>query len=259
MANNKNSGETESFSSRTRRAFRQKGARYVLQAGIRMIRGSKTVTFLHDYFNYLSCKERWVRRTFVFNGQKLKYFCRWYNITTQNERAIEIPIVQSILRGNSGKILEIGNVLSHYFPVKHDIVDKYEVAKGVRNADAVDFDTAERYAVIVCISTLEHIGWDETPRSSPEEGRQKILCTIANLKRLLAAKGKIVVTAPIGYNPNLNFLLKRKEIDFKDMFFLKRISKDNEWQQTNAEDAMESKFGDPYPFANGLLVGIIES
>ena len=82
-----------------------------------------------------------------------------------NERSIEVPIVMEIVNQNKGKrILEIGNVLSNYYKVSHDIVDKYEKAPNVINQDVVDFKTNEKYDLIVSISTLEHVGWDEEPR-----------------------------------------------------------------------------------------------
>jgi hypothetical protein len=36
-------------------------------------------------------------------------------------------------------ILEIGNVLSYHVRFEHDILDKYEIAKGIMNEDVVDF------------------------------------------------------------------------------------------------------------------------
>jgi hypothetical protein len=54
----------------------------------------------------------------------------------------------------------------------------------------------------VSISTLEHVGWDEMTREP-----MKILKAIENLKNLTNPKGKIVVTLPLGYNPELDRLL----------------------------------------------------
>lgn len=61
-------------------------------------------------------------------------------------------------------MLEVGNVLSHYFPIHHDIVDKYEVCPGVINQDIADFLPQEKYDLILSISTVEHVGWDEQPQ-----------------------------------------------------------------------------------------------
>jgi hypothetical protein len=66
-----------------------------------------------------------------------------------------------VKRYKERNILEIGNVLSHYFPVNHDIVDKYEKADGVINQDVVHFYSPKKYDLIVSVSTLEHVGWDE--------------------------------------------------------------------------------------------------
>jgi SAM-dependent methyltransferase len=157
-------------------------------------------------------------RTFTFQGETYRYFYHKYNTTWRNERAVEIPIVWKIVKKYMDRnILEVGNVLSHYFSVNHDILDKYEKAKGVINQDVVNFSTAKKYDLIVCISTLEHVGWDETPRE-----HMKILHAIENLKKLLAPKGKIVITLPLGYNPELDKLLKNGKIHFTKRFCMRR-------------------------------------
>jgi len=69
-------------------------------------------------------------RTFTFNGKEYKYFIHTYNPTWRKERSVEIPIIKEIVRKFKGKeILEVGNVLSHYYPVNHDILDKYRKNK----------------------------------------------------------------------------------------------------------------------------------
>jgi hypothetical protein len=251
--------EDKSLLSKARQTYKQKGGLYVLKAGIRRIRATRTAVFLHDSSQVVACKLRWTNRTFVFNEQKLKYFWHRYNLTVRNERAVEIPIVQSFIEHGSSNMLEVGNVLSHYFKQEHDVIDKYEVAKGVVNEDAAYFKTSKRYGLIVCISTLEHIGWDETPKLDEQEEKEKILCTIQNFRQHLTPKGKIVITFPMGYNPYLNELVKSGALGFSRTFFMKRISMDNRWVQTDAEGVKDFRFGDPFPFANGLVVGIIET
>jgi cyclopropane fatty-acyl-phospholipid synthase-like methyltransferase len=152
-----------------------------------------------------------------------------------------------------GDILEVGNVLSHYFAVTHDIVDKYEKAAGVINQDVVDINLPKKYDLIVSISTLEHVGWDETSR---EPG--KINRAIKKLKKLLNPNGKIVVTMPIGYSLDLDKSLKTGKVKFDKMYCLKRISKDNKWVETDWESIRNSKYDDPFPFANGLVIGLIK-
>src|SRR5262245_21627467 len=60
---------------------------------------------------------------FIFNRKTLPYFRHRYNMTWRNERCIEIPIAQEFLNRHKGKrVLEIGNVLSHYLPISHDVL-----------------------------------------------------------------------------------------------------------------------------------------
>ena len=119
------------------------------------------------YWRFAKMKlTRWTRtKTFVFNGHTYPYLYHFCNKTWKNERGVEIPIFRDILlRHQAARILEVGNVLSHYFPVHHEVVDKYEVAPIVINQDIVEFAPTERYDLILSISTLEHVGWDEVPR-----------------------------------------------------------------------------------------------
>lgn len=92
----------------------------------------------------------------------------------------------------------MANVLSYYFKVTHDVVDKYELARGIINEDVVSFTTSKRYDQIIFISTLEHIGYDEE-----EKEPREILRAIDNLQSLLTDGGRLVFTIPYSYNPSL--------------------------------------------------------
>jgi hypothetical protein len=52
-------------------------------------------------------------------------------------------------------------VLSYYFKVDHDILDKYEIIDGVINEDVVDFNPLKRYDLIISILSLPSVGWYE--------------------------------------------------------------------------------------------------
>lgn len=201
------------------------------------------------YYRFLNSGKK-----FKFCGKDYYYFYSRYSATWIGERVVEIPIIWSFVKKYSGKrILEIGSVLSHYFPINHDMVDKYEKGKRVINGDVVDFYSSEAYDLIISISTLEHVGWDEHPREP-----LKILKAIKNLKNLLALKGILVITLPLGYNPYLDKLLKERKINFTKLYCLKRISANNEWMQVEWKDIVNARYDDPFPFANGLVIGIIE-
>ena len=176
------------------------------------------------YFIYF----RKVRRhnTVLALGKIYRYFDTlktWYN-----ERAIEIPIVMELVRKYQGtNILEIGNVLSNHVKFEHDILDKYEIARGIINEDVVDYRPDKRYDLVVSISTLEHVGWDEKPRDN-----MKIPRAIENMKSLITSRGGIImITLPLGYNSDLDKLLKDGIIRFSKQYHLLRISKGNEWKE----------------------------
>jgi SAM-dependent methyltransferase len=194
-------------------------------------------------------------KTFSFKLGTYPYFFHRYNKTWRNERAVEVPVIWDIVNRYNGKrILEVGNVLSHYFSTNHEIVDKYEISERVVNIDIVDFKPVEKFDLIVSISTLEHVGWDETPRDPV-----KILHAIDNLKKCLLPGGKIFVTLLMGYNTEMDKLLRNEDIKFSERYCLKRISKNNKWEEVEWKDIQDTKFWYPFPNANGLIIGIIEN
>lgn len=191
---------------------------------------------------------------FKFCGKKYKYFIDAYNITGLNERAIEIPIIMEELKKYSGKkILEVGNVLSHYCNFKHDIIDKYEKAEGVINEDIKYFCKLNYYDFIICISTLEHVGYDETCKD-----KNKIKKVIQNLERSLAVKGRIIITLPLGYNIEMDKMIKNKEIIFPEQYFFKKISWINHWQEFTEEHITYEKYNYFLHSARELMIGIIK-
>ncbi|MEW6447592.1 MAG: tetratricopeptide repeat protein [Bacillota bacterium] len=191
--------------------------------------------------------------TFKFCGQPYHYFCHYYNQTWDNERAVEIPIIKEFIMRYQGKrILEVGNVLAHYFPVEHEVLDKYEKAPRVLNQDVVDFNPKQKYDLIVSVSTLEHVGWDEEPREPT-----KILRAVEVLKGALAADGEMVVTLPLGYNAEMDKMLEDGRLSFTECYGLKRISTANEWVEVPWREVLGMEYGRPYPAANGLIIGII--
>jgi len=77
---------------------------------------------------------------FHFDGNKYKYFISKYNTTWRNERTVEIPIIQKYLKLYINKnILEIGNVMNHYYNYTHTVVDKYEISNNVINCDILNY------------------------------------------------------------------------------------------------------------------------
>ena len=68
-----------------------------------------------------------------------------YHYTWLNERAVEVALALDLLERHPGaSVLEVGNVLGHYVPFEHTVVDKYEQAPGVLNEDVADLDLGRR-------------------------------------------------------------------------------------------------------------------
>jgi len=142
---------------------------------------------------------------FTYDGERYALLRRLYGLTWTTERAVEVPVAQRLLeRHRAERILEVGNVLSHYMPVEHEVVDKYEHAAGVRNLDVLDLEPEPDYGLILSVSTLEHVGRDEKPRD-PE----RAVAAFEHLRRLLRPGGMLFATVPAGYNPALDAGLAR--------------------------------------------------
>ena len=244
--------------SKAKEAYKREGFYYVIHSGIKLI---YNLTVKKSY-NFIYCKLLIHLKppgTFTLQGQTYHYFYHHRSTTWKNERAVEVPIIlEKIQSCRGGRILEVGNVLSNYVHFQHDIVDKYDKeADGVINQDVVDFQPSEneKYDLIVSISTIEHVGWDETPRDP-----KKIPLALENLtNKCLAPGGEIVVTLPIGYNAYLDKLLKEDKKRFTEQYYLKRISDDNKWIEVGGGgNPREAKYNTPFPYANVLVIGIIK-
>jgi hypothetical protein len=192
---------------------------------------------------------------FRYDGRNWPYFWHRYNMTWRNERAIEIPIAWDAVQEARGKrILEVGNVLSHYFTFEHDVLDKYERVPGVVNLDVVDFKPTAPYDLIISISTLEHVGWDEQRDAS------KIPRAIEAMTSWLAPGGKLLVTVPMGYNDDLDEHLRSGRVKFPEQHYFKRVSRDNRWTEASWDDVAHAKYG--VPFADSschMLFGIVRA
>jgi SAM-dependent methyltransferase len=190
------------------------------------------------------------RGTFAFQGERHPYLFHPHKRTWLTERAVEVPVVQAIVDRHAGaRVLEVGNVLSHYRPQRHLVVDKYEHAPGVLNRDVLELGDLGPFDLVVAISTVEHVGWDETPRDPA-----KAVSAIGALRSLLAPGGTLVVTVPVGYNPALDRALRDGQVSFSQLAALRR-SGGTSWREARPEEVWTV----PYDFlmysARAVLVG----
>ena len=245
--------------SRVKHAAKDKGFRYVAVVGVlKLRRRIESLVKRHFWYNYYRLFSP--LRTFEFQREKYQYFIHKYNATWRNERAVEIPIVRHIMQETTGEILEVGNVLSHYSETNHVIVDKYERAEGVLTQDITEIQTSKKYDLLISISTLEHVGWDENPvNHNLVNAPEKILQALSKMRELLKPKGIIVVTVPIGYNPYFDKFLKNGTVGFGKQFFMKRTHKGSGWVEAEWEEIKNAKFNRQIPAANAIIIGLVEN
>ena len=190
--------------------------------------------------------------SFDLDGHRVPYFRHPYNWTWLNERAVEVALARRVLTGRDpAGVLEVGNVLGHYGPVRHAVVDKYERAPGVRNADVLE--VTGRYELIVSISTLEHVGLDEDVRDPGKSVR-----ALHRLVGLLAPGGTLWVTLPVGYNPDLDEQLRAGAVAFDRLSALRREPHRNRWRQVPVEQVWDAAYDRLLYTAHGLLVGELQ-
>jgi SAM-dependent methyltransferase len=173
-----------------------------------------------------------------------------------SERTVEIPFAYAYYLAHRGaRTLEIGNVLANRFamPETYDVVDKYERGPRIRNEDVVGYSSDAPYDLIVSVSTLEHVGFDE-----PEKDPGKPLAALRNLERLLAPGGRMLVTVPVAYNPAIDRILTEESFRFTRRHFLRRDSGWDCWSETTLDDALRRPYGSRYACANAVAFLVLE-
>jgi hypothetical protein len=236
--------------------IRERGPGYVLREGppVLWFRTRIKVQFWWRSLVAAAVRRRRGSRRFSCDGDSYEYLIHPGNRTWRNERTIEVPIALEALAHHRGqRILEVGNVLSLYTTVEHDVVDKFD--ESVKAVDIVDY-SADPYDFIVSVSTVEHIGWDEDMRVGRDRVGDpgKVARAIEHIAGLVKPGGEMLVTFPLGYNPALDELVRDGRLPFGRVRVMKRVGDDNQWREADL-----ATVGDPtYDFkrmrANVLVV-----
>lgn len=143
-----------------------------------------------------------------------------------DERAVEYPWVISRLAPSVGLLIDAGSALNHHYVLDHPVLKKRTVVvynlepEGSVQRGNVSYIygdirntllKSECADDVVCISTLEHIGMNNTflysknPRFN-EAQHDDYLYAIKELKRLLKPGGKLLITVPFGRYQELGWL-----------------------------------------------------
>ncbi len=189
---------------------------------------------------------------FMFQNKRLPYFLHTKSLTWTNERAIEVPIAHSYISEDK-RILEVGAVLYHYYPdLKKDVLDKFEKGQGIINEDVIVYQPTLKYDLIISISTLEHVGYDDDVKD--QEGTLK---AIQNLKtNCLNKNGQMIITLPISYNKDVDKMLFAGKLEFDEEYYFKKTNLFNQWREITREEAKTAQYKH---HAETIVVGIIRS
>ena len=197
------------------------------------------------YLSFPAYRRMYHGQTFEYEHTRLPYFVSHYNATWRNERIVELPVAEHFLRSVTGPGLEVGNVLGHYRPHGQRVIDLHERGRDVLNVDAVDYRPPAPLGWILMISTLEHIGWDEEPGAGPDaratRAADKLHRTVRNLRAALAPDGRMLVTAPRGYNPHLDAAIDAGSLAPARETFMSRAATRNRWWQESRSTALASR------------------
>lgn len=193
-------------------------------------------------------------------GTAYQYLDHTYNDTRTNERAVEVPMALNWVFAHPGRGLEVGNVLSHYWPSANwPVVDAFERAHGVINVDIMDYHPQERFNWIVSISTVEHIGWDEA--MPIERDVTKSLAAIAHMRSLLAPGGQMLLSFPTGIHPGLDAAVEGGSLGPVSSVFMMRT--DTPTKRTPGTWEAKPFHSIPYLYqawsAGGVWVGVLEA
>lgn len=190
--------------------------------------------------------------TFVFDGKTLTYF-RNGNIEL-TERTIELPIILSYVQSfKNSAILEVGNVVNHYSPFEHDVLDKYEKGQNVINEDALTFQGHQKYDLIFSVSTIEHVGFNE------KLDRNKIMKVIENLICNLKKGGVFIFTSPVGFNPFLDNLIFNGRKKNWSSIFMKKVDPLGKYVQVDEAEALMSEYNFPFVHTNVIAITSIHN
>lgn len=140
-----------------------------------------------------------------------------------DERVIEYPWLLANLSNSPGKLLDAGSVLNFEAILNHPKLNNKEItiitlAPETNHSNQVSYRYADlrslplpdnQFDIITCVSTLEHIGMDNTliytADTKFKEQSGNYLSALLELKRVLKPGGNLFITVPFGKYENHGF------------------------------------------------------
>jgi len=188
-----------------------------------------------------------------------------------DERAVEIPWCLARY-GGERRLLDVGsaNAIPAYLEglqalnapglVTVDLAEPADVVADVRNLPFEDGS----FDLVLCISTLEHVGRDnavyglEAPRD--EEGHETAL---RELRRVLARDGRLLLSVPTGEHEDLGWHLQRAPLEWIDVFERSGfvvfedelyVHATDGWRSATLLEAEAARYGSGGPGAGAVLL-----
>ncbi|MBU4370174.1 class I SAM-dependent methyltransferase [Candidatus Parcubacteria bacterium] len=189
-----------------------------------------------------------------------------------DERVVEYPWIISNISPDLGKLLDAGSALNFSKILEHDIFSNKKIIIANLNAESKCYWKKEisylyddirnlpfkdeAFDAITCVSTLEHVGMDNTAMYTKNEKykegeKEDYLKVIIELKRLLKQNSELLITVPFGEYKNFGFF---QQFDTKmvkkiiDIFNSEKYSVDyyqytkQGWQISNEIESSKEKY-----------------
>jgi SAM-dependent methyltransferase len=174
---------------------------------------------------------------------------------TLDERIVEIPWVVANL-SSPGAVLDAGSALNHPIILER-VMPRVEsltittfteeetnssLGQAYVTADLRELPFAdESFDTIVCVSTLDHVGMDNSAYGSTEPPSQdpdgEVALAVAELHRVLRAGGRLLVTVPYGRQQDLGWCRQFDEAG------VRRIARDFGTDETSIRVYAHTKRG----------------
>jgi hypothetical protein len=193
-------------------------------------------------------RQKIMQETFELNGKTYQYFYNDYNTTGRNERKVEVPVFMDEISKHQGqRILEVGNVISHYYPVTWDVVDLYEEAPGVINQNISCYTTPDKYDFVFSVSTMEHTGYGN-----------ELIAGFDNIFNCLLKPGcEMFLSLPWAYNRDFEHRLLSGELGYARSYFMKQEPA-GIFTQCTLGDLEGIKYDKPYFAGNGFVLSYLK-
>ena len=163
-----------------------------------------------------------------------------YNVPETNERKIELPLGFWFL-ASYDDVVEIGEVTSSYFPPSHPV---YDLSSNDPDRRKDLFDVYIKDKNVLCISTVEHVGFGDY--GNPKEPHKAIKA----VDYIKDNASNYLITFPVGYNRELEADLVKAGYNY---FLVERDEKNN-WTICHHKDMNKFEYNSPYYAGNAICV-----